>query len=123
MQTDPNRPKARTERLVIQRVSDETLVYDLQKSCAYCLNPTAAFVWSMCNGDRSVARIADLAGTNFGTKVSKEFVSLAIDQLSEKDLLEHAHPAVPTSQRREWIKQVGMSSLLALPVIASMVAP
>jgi hypothetical protein len=122
MQTQAIRPRARTEQLVIQTVSDETLVYDLETDHAFCLNPSAAFVWSVCDGDQSIDAIAKLTERKFGAAVGEDFVALALDQLSKNNLLENAYPVSSSQQRREWIKKVGMSSLLALPVIASLVS-
>jgi hypothetical protein len=43
-------PHARSEGLVIRELPEETLVYDLKRHRAHCLNPTAARVWSYCDG-------------------------------------------------------------------------
>jgi hypothetical protein len=43
---------------VIQELPDETLVYDLQRNRAHCLNRTAALVWRHCDGQATVADLA-----------------------------------------------------------------
>jgi hypothetical protein len=51
-------PRARTEGLVINDLTDEVLVYDLKRDQAHCLNHTAAAVWKLCDGQRTAAQIA-----------------------------------------------------------------
>lgn len=43
-------PRARSQKLVVQELNGETLVYDLQKHKAYCLNRTASQLWRACDG-------------------------------------------------------------------------
>ena len=42
-------PRARTDRLVIQDLPDETLVFDQLTNKAHCLNRTTALVWKHCD--------------------------------------------------------------------------
>jgi len=59
-----------------------------------------------------------------GGKVTEDFVWLAIAQLSENNLLEKAVPSnFEGTSRREVIKKIGLASMVAVPVIASLVAP
>lgn len=121
---NPQNPVARKTGLVIQEVPDEVLVYDLDTNKAHCLNKTAALVWKSCDGTRSVGEIADHVGTLAGEKIADDFVWLAIDQLNESDLLEKQVAADFNGlSRRDVIKRIGLTSMVALPVIASLVAP
>jgi len=119
-------PLARREGLVIQEMPDEVLVYDTSANKAHCLNKTAAFVWKSCDGSHSITDIAKLMENEFGANVPDDLVWLAIDQLGKDDLLE-ASEAVPTAangiSRREVIRRIGIASVIALPVVASLVAP
>ena len=118
------RPIARKNGLVVQEVPDEVLVYDLESNKAHCLNQSAAIVWRSCDGNNSVADIAKLVETQAGGKVTEDFVWLAIDQLSENNLLERQISTSFAGQsRREAIKKIGLASMVAIPVIASLVAP
>ncbi|HKX83732.1 MAG TPA: PqqD family protein [Pyrinomonadaceae bacterium] len=120
--TASQHPKARTENLVINDLPDETLVYDLNSNEAHCLNKTAAFVWKSCDGVNSPADISGMIAKEFGANVPDDFVWLALDQLNSNGLL--ADGANVTKQnRREIIKKIGLASVVALPIIASMVAP
>lgn len=118
------KPVARQQNLVIQEMTDETLVYDLKTNKAHCLNKTAAAVWKSCDGNNTIAEIAGLIkGTN-GAAVGEDFIWLAIDQLNEKDLLAEEMPAKFNGQtRREVIKKVGLAAIVALPIVTSLVAP
>jgi hypothetical protein len=118
------RPIARKSGLVVQEVPDEVLVYDLETNKAHCLNKSAAMIWRSCDGNNSVSEIAELVETQAGGKVTEDFVWLAIDQLSENNLLEsQIAPNFKGQSRREVIKRIGLASMIAIPVIASLVAP
>ena len=113
-------PAARKSGLVIQEMPDEVLVYDLNANKAHCLNQTAAKVWMACDGKTSISEIAD----QFGKGSNEDLVWLAIDQLSGSDLLEtEVSTKFKGQSRREVIKKIGLASIVAVPVIASLVAP
>jgi len=121
---NPNNPMARQNGLVVQEMPDEVLVYDLDTNKAHCLNQSAARVWRACDGNSSVADIVREFEMNGGGKVSEDFVWLAIDQLSENGLLENeVTPRFAGQSRRQVLKTIGLASLVALPVISSLVAP
>lgn len=116
---ETQKPIARREDLVIQEMPGEVLVYDLQSNKAHCLNETAAAIWKSCDGVNTVADISRL------TKgAGEDMVWLAIDQLSEKNLLAAEIPAKFSGQtRREVIKKVGLAAVVALPIVTSLIAP
>ena len=117
-------PIARKSGLVVQEVPDEVLVYDLETNKAHCLNQSAAMIWKSCDGNTSVSDIAKLVENQAGGKVTEDFVWLAIDQLSENNLLEkEISSGFEGTSRREVIKKIGLASMIAIPVIASLVAP
>ena len=121
---NPQNPIARNNGLVIQEMPDEVLVYDLDSNKAHCLNETAAFVWKSCDGSNSVADIVREFEANAGGRVSEDFVWLAIDQLQENGLMEAGTESRFAGQsRREVLKKIGFASMVALPVIASLVTP
>lgn len=119
-------PLARREGLVVQEMPEEVLVYDTGTNKAHCLNKTAAFVWKSCDGSHSVNDIAKLMENEFGANVPDDLVWLAIDQLGKDDLLEVTEAAPVAANgisRREVIRRIGIASVIALPVVASLVAP
>ncbi len=121
---DPQNPMARKTGLVVQEMPDEVLVYDLDTNKAHCLNQSAAFIWSSCDGKNSVMDIVQQFESNGRGKVTEDFVWLAIDQLNENGLLENkVAPRFAGTSRRQVLKTIGLASVVALPVIASLVAP
>lgn len=121
---DSQIPVARQEGLVIQELPGEVLVYDLNTNKAHCLNQTAASVWKSCDGKNSVADITRLLADTVGNPVQEDLVWLAIDQLSENNLLEGEKATTFSRQnRREVIKKVGLAAVVALPLVTSLVAP
>jgi hypothetical protein len=117
-------PVARKEGLVIQEMPGEVLVYDLDTNKAHCLNQTAAFVWKSCNGKNSISEITKLVADDTGNKVPEDLVWLAIDQLSEKNLLSNDLKAnFNGSTRRDVIKKIGLAAVIGIPVVASLTAP
>ena len=117
------KPVARKSGLVIQEVPDELLVYDLETNKAHCLNRSAAVVWRLCDGQNAAADIADKFGS-LGSSVTEDFVWLALDQLSTNKLLDvEIMTPFRTQSRRKVLKTVGLASMAALPIIASLAAP
>ncbi|CAN5336247.1 hypothetical protein BH10ACI2_BH10ACI2_18350 [soil metagenome] len=117
-------PKARTKDLVVMPLADEMLVYDLSNNEAHCLNESAAFVWSKCNGDIWVDEITKAVEARFATPVDADFVRLALSQLNERKLLTASGFDLPKMpNRREAIRRIGLASAVAVPIIASIVAP
>jgi len=122
--THSYRPRARSTDLVIQAVESETLVYDLRTNEAHCLNETATFVWSRCDGNSSVEDIARSFGPTVTAAASGTLIQLALSQLSERRLLDERAPDMgSTMDRRQMMKKLGAASVVAIPVIASIIAP
>ncbi len=117
-------PLARKDGLVVQEMPEEVLVYDLATNKAHCLNQTAAFVWKNCNGDNSIGEIVSQFKNETGKNVDEDLIWLALDQLSDRNLLETNTPVKFAGQsRRAVLKKIGFASVVALPVVASLVAP
>lgn len=110
-------PLARQEKLVIQEMPEEVLVYDLDSNKAHCLNQTAAFVWKSCDGQNSAAEIAARLERQTGKKVQEEVIWLALDQLNEKNLLrEKLASKFEGQSRRAILKKIGLAAAVALPI-------
>jgi hypothetical protein len=123
---NPLHPQAKTNGLVIQELSDEVLVYDLAKNKAYDLNLTSALVWQNCDGNKSVTEIAQTMEKKLNQKVPDELVWLTLEKLKKEGLVsyEKEHFKQFTSvNRRELLKRASFVSLVALPVVVSLVAP
>ncbi len=119
-------PKSRKDNLVIQELDGEVLIYDLQNDKAFCLNVTSALVWQACNGDKSVAEISDWVGEKLNTANNEDLVWLALDQLKKQKLIEdnaEVSNYFEGLSRREVIKKIGLGSMIALPIVTSLIAP
>lgn len=120
------KPKSRQEDIVIQELDGEVLIYDLEKNKAFCLNKTSALVWQACDGKRTVAQISDLLGKQLKSQTDEDIVWLALDQLMKEKLLvttPDADGRFAGMSRRDVIRKISVSSMIALPVIAGLIAP
>src|SRR5277367_5132437 len=117
MTTNPL-PKAKTERLIVKVIDDETLVYDMSRHTASCLTELAAKVWRQCDGETSVAGIAVALGED------ERSVWLALHQLAKAQLLTEAIAVPPdmsaAKSRREVARRLGLG---AAAFVTSIVAP
>ena len=107
-------------------MNHEILIYDLSSNRAFCLNRGSALVWQACNGEREISEISREISKTLDTSVDDDFVWLALDRLKTENLLADAEE-IPVNfngfSRREIIKRIGFSSMVALPAITSLVAP
>ena len=120
------KPLARKEGLVIQDLQDEVLVYDLDRDRAHCLNETAAFVWERCDGRTTTSEIARLLGKKVNAPIDEKVVWFAVEQLRRNHLMTDS--AIPPQilsgmNRRQMVQTLGLAAAVALPVVASIVAP
>lgn len=121
------RPRARDDGLVVERVDDELLVYDLERDRAHRLNEAAALVFERCNGERGVAELAEALSEDSGQQIDEDVVGRALVRLSEAHLLDEPVVAADGHEwsRRQVLKRIGAAGAagLALPVVTSIVAP
>ena len=121
-------PRARQDELVVEELQDETLVYDLERHKARCLNRTAALVWRHCDGQTSVAEVAALLEEQSATPADESVVWMALDRLSRAHLL--SEPVTLPAERARYSRREMLRTLrrvagisLLLPVIESIVSP
>lgn len=131
------RPKARQTKLLVQELPDEVLIYDMDLNEVHCLNGSAARVWTLCDGERTVAEIARLVGQDLDLETAETLVWCALDQFAERRLLEsedenEAGDSLPWASvvdrpsdmtRRQMVVRLGLIVGLALPVVESIVSP
>jgi len=118
----PDRPRARTEGLVIKTVADELLVYDLAAHRAHSLNKVAAVVWRLCDGTRDMTAITAAVFEQVGESVPVEAARYAIHSLGRAGLL--AAPITgATVTRRDLISQLGTAAAVVLPLVTTVTAP
>ena len=121
---DQIKPLSKREDVVIQELPGELLIYDLSNDRAFCLNETSAYVWKHADGEKSVAELRRLMERDFKAAVREDLIWLALEQLGRDGLMETETAAEFVGvSRREVIRQIGLSSLIALPLIASLASP
>jgi hypothetical protein len=121
-------PRARQDELVVEELQDETLVYDLKRHKARCLNPTAALVWQHCDGQTTVPELAALLEEQLATPTDEAVVWMALDRLGRAHLL--SEPVTLPADKAQYSRREVLRTLrrvagisLLLPVIESIVAP
>lgn len=121
------RPRAKRSKLVVRALADETLVYEVEGHRAHCLNRTAALVWALCDGENTVARIAEKVGERLSARVPEEVVRLALEQLNDRGLLAPGDvqpaPALNLVSRRTMMRRLGLAAAVALPLVTSIISP
>ncbi len=121
-------PRAREDDLVVEELADETLVYDLKRHKARCLNRTAALVWQHCDGQTTVPELAALLKKELDIPGDEVVVWMVLDRLGRAHLL--SEPVTLPADRAQYSRREMLRKLrrvagisLLLPVIESIVAP
>jgi hypothetical protein len=117
------KPRARTGGLVVERLAQETLVYDAERHRAHCLNSTAARIWGLCDGKTAVAGIAERVGMSVRVEVPEEAIWLGLRRLAAAHLLEEEVPEVGKLSRRRVLRTLGRAAAVALPLVSSILVP
>lgn len=121
-------PGRRRSDLIVQRVSDETLVYDERTGRAHCLNRAAALVWEHTGELTTVEEIAAVLNRELGIAPDVDVVRLALRKLEKAGLLDpvsEPEPSARSVSRRELARRLGLAAGMAigLPLVSSIVAP
>lgn len=122
-------PQARREGMVIKKVDDEVLVYDLERDKAHCLNLSAAAIWRLCDGKTTTAELARSLEDETGTRIDERLVWLGLQDLRRSHLLEDTvvwpEQMITTKgmSRREAVRRIGLGVAIALPLVISITAP
>lgn len=122
------KPLARKEKLTIQELSEETLVFDLNQNKLHCLNGTSALVWKHCDGQHDSAALAALVAEAFALPAdeSEAATQLALEQLGRRQLLQQ--PVMPVTEkarltRRAALRKMATAAAAALPVVMTLRSP
>jgi hypothetical protein len=111
--------------LITKQVAGELIVYDRENDRVHCLNSTAAFVWTHCDGRTSVATMAQLLEDEMKEPVEQEIVLYALAQLNQSKLLDDSYAGIGPNQKlsRRAVMRLGVATALTVPLITSIVAP
>ena len=118
-------PSARKRQLITKEIAGELIVYDRESDRVHCLNSTAAFVWTHCDGKTNVATIAQLLEDKFKIPVEQEIVLYALEQLNKSKLLDNSYAMIAPKHAlsRRAVMRLGVATALSVPLISSIVAP
>lgn len=109
--------------LLVDELPDETLVYDLDRHRAHCLNATAGFLLRAADGTRSRSELETMAEAEFGPVGSHEVVGVGLERLHKAGLIEwEAPPGDARMTRRETLKKIAAVGIL-LPTVMTLVSP
>lgn len=116
-------PRAK-KNILVEKLPDETLVYDLDRHRAHCLNPTAAFLLEQADGEKDLSELARLAEAQFEKTTTNEVVGLGMERLQRARLVEWESPSLPTQEisRKEALRKLALVGL-ALPAVMTIVTP
>lgn len=119
-------PAARLTDMVISEVAEEVIAYDRLNHHIHHLNKTSAVIWRLCDGTRTDAELARLAGNELDADVDEATIRAALNQLSNAGLLERPLPTTANGtvqSRRKLLRRVVVVGALAAPAVVSMTAP
>lgn len=112
-------PRARSSRLVIQELENETVIYDQRSHKATCLNDFSAEVWRLCDGNSTVHDITESLGLD---ESAEHAVAVTLKKLARADLLtSRADEAIPKDHTRRDV--IHGALLAAVPVVTTVTIP
>jgi len=77
---------------IVQQLRDEFMVYDKATNKAHCLNESAAEVWNLCDGKRTVAEIVPLLKKKAKAPTDEQMLWMALLKLEKAGLLQNDVP-------------------------------
>ena len=118
-------PRARVEGLVIERLAGETLVYDLRRHRAHCLNAAATLIWDACDGRTPMTAPAQRLEQELRIEGGERLVLSGLQQLARARLLDGSPAAAGGTSRRQLLRALGLGAVAAtlLPAVESIVSP
>ena len=120
-------PRARQHGLLVDRVGDETIVFDEERKEAHSLNRMASVVWQHSDGAHSLSQIAAELTKALRVETNEAIVLYALDKLASAHLLvaDAGTELERPTTRRDAVKRVAAVGVAAvgLPAVLTMTAP
>lgn len=124
-------PLAETKDIVVQELEKEVLIYNLNNYRAVNLNEPVAYIWNLCDGERTVEEIKKAASKKLNAALTDEYVLLCLAELEKHHLLiknsfsglSAAANEKGTLSRRDVMRKIALTSAVALPIISAVVVP
>ena len=118
-------PNARSAGLIVENLTNETVIYDTTVNSVHCLNQTASFIWRHCDGGTSEEQLAGLLSQSLDAPADLDVVRMGLLELSNRGLLtgeiDTPRSSRPHTTRRAALLSGALAALL--PVISSITAP
>ena len=86
--TVPTQPRRR-ERVLVERIEEETVLLDLDSGLYFALNEVGARVWELCDGERSLDEIVAVVTNEYDVEpdTARADVTELLEQLAGERLL------------------------------------
>ncbi|GLQ34751.1 hypothetical protein GCM10007939_10340 [Amylibacter marinus] len=113
-------PAHRTEGVIVKKLKDETMIYDLDNHSATCLNAVAGSVWDLCDGAHDVDAILEQSLAQ-----DMASVEVALGQIGQAGLLQQEFISAGPTRREVFGQLIGGARVAAIaaPSVLSMAVP
>jgi len=121
------KPRVRHNDLLSEELEGQHVIYDAANQTVHGLNSTLSWVWSRCDGSRTVDDLITGMQGETGLDDTRSLVTSGLKQLAEANLLEpesvdlNALRTEASIVSRRAAVAAGVS--IAVPVMSSMLAP
>jgi hypothetical protein len=118
-------PLRREKDILVHELPDETLVYDVKRNKAHCLNRTAALVWRHCDGRTTVTEMARIVHEELSIPPDEQIVWQTLDRFQRARLLSEPvtlPEKISRLSRRDWVRKLGVAAVL-VPAVMTVIAP
>ncbi len=95
------RPQARRKDLLVEKVGDELVIYDLERQRLHQLNRAAALVWQSCDGRKTVPELKKVLQNELNAAADETVVWKALDRLGKAHLLKEPVKQSASMTRRQ----------------------
>ena len=125
MQTD--KPRVRQSGLLSEEMHGERVIYDNRNKKVHHLNPTMSWVWSHCDGSRTIDELIAALQSDTGCDDARGLITSGLKQLAEANLLEPGSVDLTALEvQRSTVSRraaviAGIS--IAVPIMTSILAP
>ncbi|HLK48885.1 MAG TPA: PqqD family protein [Bryobacteraceae bacterium] len=107
------------KKLAIAELSGETVIYDLKRHRAHCLNTITSAVWRFCEGANTPNAIARRLHHKLGWAADEALVRKALQQLAIAGLIETEKFARTLRIRRRAAGGISLVSSIVVPTPAA----
>jgi Coenzyme PQQ synthesis protein D (PqqD) len=66
---------------IVRELAEDLIVYEKKTDTVYCLNSTAAQVWKLCDGKRTVSEITEALAREVKSPVDKKLIWVTLKKL------------------------------------------